>query len=168
MGFKINIPNNIIKLPRIAKQIIAIICDLSLCFIAVVAAFYLRLDQLVPLKGPVLIAIWMSIFLALPIFWLTGLYRIIFRYSGLSIVFSVSFAITVYGLLYFCVFAIYQIEGVPRSIGLLQPILLLFGIISSRLLVKFFLSPSLFKKKNIKIILLYTEQELLEDKLLAH
>ena len=149
MSFKTNITSSILDLPRFAKQIIAMLCDLSLCFICVVAAYYLRLDQLVPLKGSLLTAVWISMLLALPVFWLTGLYRTIFRYSGLSIIFSVSVAIMVYGLLYFCVFTLYRIEGVPRSIGLLQPMLMFFGIISSRLFVKFALRQSRIKKHNL-------------------
>ena len=149
MKFKTSFNSSVLSLPRFAKQIIAILCDLSLCFICVVAAFYLRLDQLVPLKGPVLTAVWFSMLLGIPVFWLTGLYRTIFRYSGLSIMFSVSVAMTVYGLLYFCVFTLYRIEGVPRSIGLIQPMLMFFGIISSRLLVKFVLGQSQAKKQKL-------------------
>jgi FlaA1/EpsC-like NDP-sugar epimerase len=103
------------------------------------------------------------------VFWLTGLYRTIFRYSGLSIMFSVSVAITVYGLLYFCVFTLYQIEGVPRSIGLIQPMLLFFGIISSRLFVKFILGQSIVKKqKLLKNDSCLWCRKLLEDNLLVH
>jgi FlaA1/EpsC-like NDP-sugar epimerase len=149
MSFKTSFTISILSLPRFAKQMIAILCDLSLCFICVVAAFYLRLDQLVHLKGPVLTAVWFSMLLGIPVFWLTGLYRTIFRYSGLSIMFSVSIAMMVYGLLYFCVFTLYRIEGVPRSIGLIQPMLMFFGIISSRLLVKFVLGQSRVKKQKL-------------------
>ena len=149
MSFKTNITSSILSLPRFAKQSVAVLCDLSLCFICVVAAFYLRLDQLVPLKGPVLTAVWVSMLLSIPVFWLTGLYRTIFRYSGLSIIFSVSTAITVYGLLYFCIFTIYRIEGIPRSIGVIQPMLMFFGIISSRLFVKFILGQSSLKKQKL-------------------
>ena len=141
-----NITESILNLPRSAKQILALSCDMSLCLIAVVGAFYLRLDQFIPLKGPVTIAATASVFLALPVFWLIGLYRTIFRYSGLSIMFSVSTAILVYGLLYSCIFTLYGIEGVPRSIGILQPMLLFFGIFISRLFVKFILGND--NKKN--------------------
>ena len=104
MRLKTNVTASILNLPRFAKQIIAILCDLSLCFICMIAAFYLRLDKLVLLEGPVLTAVWVSMLVSIPVFWLTGLYRTIFRHSGLSIMFSVSVAIAVYGLLYFCVF----------------------------------------------------------------
>ena len=156
MNNKAIITESVLKLPRFVKQTIAMFCDLVLCFICVFAAYYLRLDQLVPLRGPALIAVWVSMLLALPVFWLTGLYHTIFRYSGLSIMFSVSVAITVYGLLYFCVFTLYRIEGVPRSIGLIQPMLLFFGIIITRLFVKFIVGQSIVKKqKFVKNTIVY-------------
>ena len=147
---------SILSLPRLAKQITVLFCDLCLCLICVVGALYLRLDELVPLKGPVSTAAWVSVCLALPIFWLMGLYRTIFRYSGLSIMLSVSMAVLVYGLLYFCVFALHIIEGVPRSIGILQPMLLFFGVICSRLFAKFVLGKNNQKKsKTYKTTLIY-------------
>lgn len=148
MRDKKNILSSILSLPRFAKQIIALLCDFNLCLICVVGAFYLRLDQLLPIKGPVLIAAILSVLLALPVFWLVGLYRTIFRYSGTSIFLTVSTGIIIYSLLYFSCFTLYRIEGVPRSIGLLQPMLLFFLIISSRLLVK--VSLGKIDKKNSK------------------
>ena len=101
MSIKHQLKVSVLDLPRSAKQMIAMISDMSLCIICVVAAYYLRLDQFVPLKGPVVTAAWVAVVLAIPIFWLSGLYRTIFRYSGSSIVFSVAIAVIIYGLLYF-------------------------------------------------------------------
>jgi len=140
---------SILNLPRFAKQIIAIINDLSLCVLSTWFAFYLRLDQFILIQGVALKAVMVSVALALPVFWLIGLYRTIFRYSGLSIIFSVSIALIVYGFLFFSVFGIYGIQGIPRSIGILQPMLLLFAIAISRLFVKYiFGGDYLFKNKS--------------------
>ena len=156
MSIKHSLTASILDLPRPAKQIIALLCDVSLCVICVVGAFYLRLEQFIPLKGPAITAAWTSVILAIPIFWLSGLYRTIFRYSGSSIIFSVAIAVIIYGLIYLCVFGLYQVEGVPRSIGILQPMLLFFAISSSRLLVKFILGTSISKKnKSTKATLIY-------------
>ena len=149
MSIKHQLTASILDLPRSAKQVIAMISDTSLCAICVMAAFYLRLEQFVPLQGPVITAAWVSVVLAIPIFWLSGLYRTIFRYSGSSIILSVAIAVIIYGLLYFCVFGLYRVEGVSRSIGILQPMLLFFAVSSSRLLVKFILETSIFKKKKL-------------------
>ena len=140
---------SILNLPRFAKQIIAIIVDLSLCILCTWFAFYLRLDQFILIQGVALKAVMVSVALALPIFWLLGLYRTIFRYSGLTIMFSASMAFLVYGLLYFLVFSIYGVAGIPRSIGIIQPMLLFFGIVSSRLFIKYLLGGNyLFKDKS--------------------
>ncbi len=143
------IADYVLGLPRNAKRTVAIFCDLSLCLICVILAFYLRLDQLVPFEKPLISSVLISIFFALPIFWLMGLYRTIFRYSGFSIVLSVFMSVLVYGSLYFCVITLYRIEGVPRSIGIIQPMLLFFLVSGSRLLIKFSVG-KINKKKKIK------------------
>jgi FlaA1/EpsC-like NDP-sugar epimerase len=140
---------SILNLPRFAKQIIAVIVDLSLCVLSTWFAFYLRLDQFISIQGVALTAVMVSVALALPVFWLLGLYRTIFRYSGLSIMFSISIALLVYGFLYFSVFGVYAVAGIPRSIGILQPMLLFFALVSSRLFVKYIFGDNyLFKKKS--------------------
>jgi FlaA1/EpsC-like NDP-sugar epimerase len=140
---------SIFNLPRFAKQIIAIIVDLSLCVLCTWFAFYLRLDQFILIQRATLTAAMVSVTLAFPVFWLLGLYRTIFRYSVLSIMFSVSIALLVYGFLYFSVFGVYGVAGIPRSIGLLQPMLLFFAVVSSRLFVKYIFGGNyLFKDKS--------------------
>jgi FlaA1/EpsC-like NDP-sugar epimerase len=149
---------SILNLPRFAKQIIAIIVDLSLCVLCTWFAFYLRLDQFISIQGAALTAVVASLVLALPVFWLLGLYRTIFRYSGLSIMFSVSISLLVYGFLYFSVFGVYGVADIPRSIGILQPMLLFFAVVSSRLFVKYLLGDNYrFKDKSqfLKKVLVY-------------
>ena len=148
MSFKNDVIISVLSLPRAVKRLISIICDLSLCLMCVLGAFYLRLDIFVLLDRPVVIAAWISVCLALPVFWLSGLYRTIFRYSATSIFFSISISITIYALLYFSIFTLYGIEGVPRSIGIIQPMLLFFGVAGFRLFIKFTLTT---EEKKIKI-----------------
>jgi FlaA1/EpsC-like NDP-sugar epimerase len=141
---------SILNLPRFVKQIFAIIVDLSLCVLSTWLAFYLRLDEFILIKGAAFTAVIVSGALALPIFWLLGLYRTIFRYSDLSIMLSVSIALLVYGLLYFLVFGVYGVAGIPRSIGILQPMLLFFAVVSSRLFLKYLFGGNyLFKDKSL-------------------
>ena len=149
---------NILLLPRYAKRITAITLDIGLCILCTWLAFYLRLEEFVKINDTTIVPILLSIFLAIPIFWLLGLYRAIFRFTGLSIFFSTSIAVFIYGLLYFSIIGIFGIQNVPRSIGLIQPLLLFFGIISSRLLIKHLLSISYSFKdnsKNKKRVLIY-------------
>ena len=153
----IKMMKNILLLPRYIKRIVAIILDISLCIFCTWLAFYLRLEEFVKISITILPLLF-SISLAIPIFWLFGLYRAIFRFAGLSIFFSTAIAIFIYGLLYFSIIGIFGIQNVPRSIGLIQPLLLFFGIISSRLLIKNLLSTGYSFKdnsKNKKRVLIY-------------
>jgi FlaA1/EpsC-like NDP-sugar epimerase len=143
---------SILNLPRFVKQIIAIIFDLGLCILCTWLAFYLRLDKFILIKELALIPTIVSLGLALPVFWLSGLYITIFRYSGLSIMFSVSMALLVYGLLYFSVFTVFGIEGIPRSIGILQPMLLFFAVVISRLFIKYLLGGNYFFKDKSQFL----------------
>lgn len=154
--FKNEIVDYFLNLPRPVKKIVVILCDFGLTLICAVAAFYLRLDQLMPLRGPVLISGLISACLLIPIFWLMGMYRIIFRFSGLNIIFSVFISILLYGFFYFIVIGLYGIVGIPRSIGILQPILLFFGVIGSRLLIKLsFVKGRTKKFKSLRLTLIY-------------
>jgi len=155
MSFFSEISKNIFNLNRYTKRIIAILIDISLCIVCTWFAFYLRLEQFIKINDTSNLAVQISVLFAIPIFWLTGLYKTIFRFGGSSIIFSILFANFVYSLLYFVVISIYGIQGIPRSIGIIQPILLFLGILTSRMVIKF-LSLSDFKKpKNRTKVLIY-------------
>ena len=77
---------NIINLPRFAKRIIAIIIDIGLCILCTWLAFYLRLEKFIVINDVTILAVLVSIFLAIPILWLTGLYKTMFRFGGSSII----------------------------------------------------------------------------------
>ena len=149
---------NILSLPRYAKRIFAINLDLSLCILCTWLAFYLRLEKFITINNSVMIASLLSISLAIPIFWLSGLYRTMFRYTSLSIIISILTAVIIYGLLYFSLIGIYGIQGVPRSIGIIQPLLLFSTITSSRLFIKYLLGGDYNfkdKSKNKKKVLIF-------------
>ncbi len=148
---------NIINIPRYAKRIIAIFIDIGLCILCTWFAFYLRLEEFIRINDITILAVLISITLAVPIFWLVGLYRTMFRFESSSIVFTVAVAVLTYGLLYFAVVGIYGIQGIPRSIGIIQPLLLFFGIISSRSIVRYLFIKVFYSKKyqNKKKVLIY-------------
>ena len=126
---------NIINLPRYAKRIIAVLIDISLCILCTCLAFYLRLEQFIKINDATILAILISISLTIPIFWIMGLYKTIYRFAGSSTIFTVFLATISYSLLYFAVIGIYGIQGVPRSIGIIQPILLFISVSASRVFI---------------------------------
>ena len=147
---------NISSLNRFSKRTIAILTDVALCILCTWLAFIIRLEELIVLKDFNFYPAVISVIFVIPIFWLFGLYRTIFRHTGLSIFFTILASTFVYGLLFFLVVGVYGIQGVPRSIGVLQPMLLFFAIISSRLVVKVLIfnkkdAQKLSKKKNVLV-----------------
>lgn len=131
------------NIPRYAKRIIAIFSDAFLCVFALWIAFYLRIGEFITLstiqenaQNIIIVAI-LSIIIAIPIFWSLGLYRTLFRYSGKSAVINIGLASIIYSLAFFSVITIYGFKGVPRTLGIIQPLVLFFLVCGSRLCVRY-------------------------------
>jgi FlaA1/EpsC-like NDP-sugar epimerase len=129
----------ILALPRVGKRLIVLGLDAGLCVLTVWLAFYLRLGEFIVLSGDALWAAIASVALALPVFIVFGLYRAIFRYSGWPALMAVTRAVTVYGLLYAAIFTAISLQGVPRTVGLIQPLLLLLAVGASRAFASYWL-----------------------------
>ena len=141
-----------LSLPRYAKRGIALVVDSGLCILTVWVALYLRLDEFVYLSGAVLWAMGISLVLALPVFFLFGFYQTIFRYSGWPTMISIVRAVTLYGLLYAIVLTGFGVKGVPRTIGLIQPLLLFFAISGSRAMAHYWLGGLHRSKSQIAVL----------------
>ena len=157
-----------ISFNKYSKRIIVIFTDSILCIICTWLAFVLRLEEFILFKDFNFYPAAISIIIAIPIFWFFGLYRTIFRYTGTSIILTILASTFVYGLLYFLAIGIFGIQSsqntnyigqiVPRSIGILQPMLLFFAIICLRLSVKYILikNPAIKNKPdNKKNVIIY-------------
>jgi FlaA1/EpsC-like NDP-sugar epimerase len=132
----------VLRLPRLAKRFIVLAADASFCVLAVWLAYYLRLGQWISLSGDPLLAVIASLAFALPVFISFGLYRAIFRYSGWPALMTVSKACTIYGLMFAALITTFGFAGIPRTIGIIQPILLLLLVGASRAFASYWLGSS--------------------------
>ena len=131
-----NSKEKLIFLPRPLKRFMAVALDSTLCILSVWLAYFLRLGELVYLADEALFVSGLSVLIAIPVFWLLGLYNEIFRFSGWPVFSNVLQAIGLYALFFICLITIIGIQNVPRTIGIIQPIFLLLFVSVSRYTVK--------------------------------
>ncbi|MGA0571660.1 polysaccharide biosynthesis protein [Variovorax sp. VNK109] len=113
--------------------------DAALAVVATWLAFSLRLDVLHWPEGDQWKAYALSFVLALPVFLRFGLYRAIFRYTGIAAMAATVKAVALYGALLFVILVTMRWPMVPRSLGVLQPLIFLLLVAMSRALARFWL-----------------------------
>ncbi|MFJ1253089.1 polysaccharide biosynthesis protein [Cupriavidus sp. CuC1] len=130
----------LLALPRPAKRLVVVALDLVLAVVSVWVAFYLRIDQTgLPQQQQQFVYL-LAPLLAFPIFVRLGLYRAIFRYTGMAALASTAKAVGIYGALFFVALLLFKWDGVPRSLGLIQPMLFLLMVGASRAMARFWLA----------------------------
>ena len=136
----LRLKQSLLALPRRRKQAVAIVGDICAAWLAMWLAMSLRLDVW---HVPKVAELWIwavAPVIFIPVFVRFGLYRAIFRYTGLATLQTVLKAVAVYGaalsLLVFITFP----AGVPRSVGVLQPLLFLMLVSNLRAWARFWLN----------------------------
>ena len=128
------LPTRILLWPRNAKRLVVVALDAGMGLLAMWLAFTLRLETLHRPEGLQWLVYALGPLLAFPIFVNLGLYRAIFRYTGIRALITTGRAVAWYGALLLAVLLLAQWEGVPRSVGILQPLIFLLLVGTSRAL----------------------------------
>jgi FlaA1/EpsC-like NDP-sugar epimerase len=132
--------NKLIALPRRGKQVVVIAVDVLAAWLALWLAFTLRLE-IWHVPTPHQLWIYGAVpLIFVPVFVRFGLYRAIFRYTGLATMQTLLKAAVVYGGLLLGLVLLTFPAGVPRSVGVLQPVLFLLLISNSRAWARFWLN----------------------------
>lgn len=132
--------SKILAWPRSIKRLVVVALDVVLALVATWIAFTLRLDAL---HQPSDAQWWVYVLapvLAVPVFVKFGLYRAIFRYTGQAALMATAQAVAVYGVLLLGVLLWRQWPNVPRSLGVLQPLIFLLLVGASRAMARFWLA----------------------------
>lgn len=139
-SLRLDLTERLLGLSRRRKQFVVMAGDVLAAWIALWLAFTLRLEVW---HWPNTDQLWIyaaAPLLFLPIFIRFGLYRAIFRYTGLATMQTLLKAAVAYGGLLFGLVLLTFPAGVPRSVGLLQPILFLVLVSNSRAWARFWLN----------------------------
>jgi FlaA1/EpsC-like NDP-sugar epimerase len=128
--------HTMLALPRSAKRLLALCVDVCLCVLTVWLALCLRYETWVTIQGNQWLAVAAAPLLAIPLFIVFGLYRAIFRFAGREALEAVARAVGIYALMYSAIFTAIGFADVPRTIGLLQPALLLLTVGAVRLIAR--------------------------------
>ena len=130
------VKKRLLKLPRVLKRVIATSLDIVLCVLSTWFALALRLDQWGLPKGGQWWAFIISVGLITSLFTIFGHYRAIFRFIGSDALSFLGRIFLGYFFAYFIIFTIISVNNTPRSIGVIQPLLLFFAVGSSRYFVR--------------------------------
>ena len=102
---------SLLNYPRRFKQLLVLTVDLLMAWVAVVLAVDLRFEPGLPLGAMHAWLFLVAAGLMLPLFVSMGLYRAIFRYAGLQVIFSLNKALALFALLYMAVFTLVGVPG---------------------------------------------------------
>lgn len=127
------------QLPRPVKRLVVVALDLALCTAAFAVALMLRLDRIHVFQSVYLPGLVGALVLFLPIFVASGMYREVFRFSGWTALALVVKATALYAIVYFAVFTLWRVGGVPRTVGIIQPVLFLTFVLTSRAVARYWL-----------------------------
>ncbi len=150
--------HTLLDMPREAKRLLALVVDIALCVLTVWLALCLRLEHWVRLQPEHWWAVLGSIAIALPLFVRFGLYRAIFRFSGWNAMVSLAQAMALYTIFYVTIFTVVSVPGIPRTVGVIQPLLLLVSVGLTRVAVRYWLGGvyrTILQKSHMPGILIY-------------
>ena len=153
------------------KRSLVVLVDTCLVLLSIWLAYYLRIgdfiyltrwtDEHFPLP---MVALGL---LVIPLFYMFGMYKLVFRYADVQMLASIIKAIATYSIVSVMVITLLGIPGVPRTIGIIQPLVLFFLAGSFRLFTALWLGKSfgqLFQSDALRNVIIYgagtTGQEL--------
>jgi hypothetical protein len=149
---------------RLVKQFFIAVVDSLTLVLILLAAFSIRLGYWFFPESDLLWVFFGTPIIAMPIFIKFGLYRTVIRYLGFDALWEVFKAVSLYALIWGLVGFMAAIDGLPRSVILINWVLSLLFISGIRLLAYWYFSDQ-FRKSNTgsKNVIIYGAGSALVD-----
>lgn len=147
--------SKLLRADRSSKQGLAIAADIASCWVATVSAFSLRLGywQVFSEQVWLVFAIGSAIFL--PIFIASGVYANLFRFHGTRGTRQLAMACVWMLLPSTVIFGAYGITGVPRTVGVLMPLVFFIMVGLNRLVARYVLVDLFGEQRAQRKVLIY-------------
>ena len=129
----------LLEISRKKKTGLLLLLDATLCVISVWIAFSLRLGVWDLWSPSVALAIAASLVVWLPIFLIMGVYRAVVRFVGARAMWGIATSCILMTLVLSTILIIGAVPGVPRTIGVLQPMIFAVLLVISRLFARYVL-----------------------------
>lgn len=120
------------EMSRSLKIGLLLAVDITLCIVATWLAYFLRLGEFVTAQDGLLMPAFVSVCVLLPILFAFGLYKTILRHAGWFVIGLIVRAGFVYALIYGSIVMVMGLAGTPRTVGIIQPLLLVVGLAITR------------------------------------
>ena len=132
------------------KRLFLVIIDLFICNTSIFISMYLRLGFFYPINDMSFTFLFLSSISLIIILIIFDIYKTINRFSGWDAFLQLGKALIIYDILFFTIYTLFGIIEIPRTIGLIHPIILTLMIILSRIIIRIILGIKFnLRDKNI-------------------
>jgi len=148
----------IAQLARWQKKTIVFLVDLLLCVQSIWIAYSLRIGVWVLWDIAVQKIVLVCLLTMIPVFILSGVYKAIFRYAGTGMMKTLVRAFIIYSVVVGFVFIIVGVDGVPRTIGVIQPVVFFIMVGFVRVAARYLMIDILGRNRfagEVKNVLIY-------------
>ena len=140
--------NKLKKLSRLNKQLIMCVVDSLVLVMVLLASFSVRLGYWYLPSNDLTVLIFSAPIIAIPIFIYFGLYTAVIQYIGFDALWRVSKAASLYALIWGVIGLMSGVYDLPRSVILINWIQSIFAIGGLRIVARWVLYGSKFKREN--------------------
>jgi FlaA1/EpsC-like NDP-sugar epimerase len=141
----------ILSLSRLNKILLSIVVDSISVILVLFISISLRLGEIKILGSSLYWEFFAAPFIAIPIFFQFGLYRTTIRFIGFNSLWSIVQAVSLYALIWGVFVFLAALEGMPRSVIIINWILAISTILSIRMIARWMLTNSNKGNKNVII-----------------